>query len=156
MNITQRVMSDQRLFSVRIRLIDACNAPRQLTTIAHTQNGDTTATFDGREGWLASVDKPVRLLPLLPGSELDGAKIDADLWFPGGIKQALTDWRTGFPIATIEDKEVTIIQGTTAGKSRIKLFFDNETGLLVYATATRWSALFRYKSTIRITARSPE
>jgi hypothetical protein len=106
-------------------------APRQLTTIAHTQNGDTTTTFDGREGWVASVDKPVRLLPLLPGSELDGAKIDADLWFPGGIKQALTDWRNGFPIATIEDKEVTIIQGTTAGKSRIKLFFDNETGLLV-------------------------
>ena len=106
-------------------------APRQLTTIAHTQNGDTTTTFDGREGWVASVDKPVRLLPLLPGSELDGAKIDADLWFPGGIKQALTDWRNGFPIATIDDKDVTIIQGTTAGKSRIKLFFDNETGLLV-------------------------
>jgi outer membrane lipoprotein-sorting protein len=106
-------------------------APRQLTTIAHTQNGDTTTAFDGRDGWVASVDKPVRLLPLLPGSELDAAKIDADLSFPGGIKQALTDWRAGFPIGAIEDKEVTIIQGTTAGKSRIKLFFDNETGLLV-------------------------
>jgi outer membrane lipoprotein-sorting protein len=106
-------------------------APRQLTTIAHTQNGDTTTAFDGRDGWVASVDKPVRLLPLLPGSELDGAKIEADLSFPGGIKQALTDWRAGFPIGTIEDKEVSIIQGSTAAKSRIKLFFDNETGLLV-------------------------
>jgi outer membrane lipoprotein-sorting protein len=106
-------------------------APRQVTTIAHGQNGDTTTTFDGREGWLASVEKPVRLLPLLPGSELDGAKIDADLWFPGGIKQALTDWRTGFPVGAIEDKEVTIIQGTTASKSRIKLFFDSESGLLM-------------------------
>jgi hypothetical protein len=106
-------------------------APRQVTTIAHGQNGDTTTTFDGREGWLASVEKPVGLLPLLPGSELDGAKVDADLWFPGGIKQALTDWRAGFPIGTIDDKEVSIIQGTTASKSRIKLFFDNETGLLV-------------------------
>ncbi|PYR97718.1 MAG: c-type cytochrome [Acidobacteria bacterium] len=106
-------------------------APRQLTTIAHTQNGDTTATFDGRDGWIASVDKPVRLLPLLPGAELDAARIDADLWFPAGIKQALTDWRAGFPITTVEDKEVTIIQGTAAGRSRIKLFFDNETGLLI-------------------------
>ena len=106
-------------------------APGQLTTIAHTQNGDTTTTFDGREGWIASVDKPVRLLPLLPGAELDAAKIDAALWFPAGIKQALTDWRTGFPITSIEDKEVTIIQGTGAGKSRIKLFFDNQTGLLL-------------------------
>src|SRR5438093_934490 len=106
-------------------------APKQLTTIAHTQNGDTTTTFDGREGWVASVDKPVRLLPLLPGAELDAARIDADLWFPGGIKQALTDWRTGFPLTTVEDKEVTIIQGTASGRSRIKLFFDNETGLHV-------------------------
>ena len=106
-------------------------APRQLTTIAHTQNGDSTLTFDGREGWIASVDKPVRLLPLLPGAELDAARIDADLWFPGGIKQALADWRMGFPITTVEDKEVTIIQGMAAGRSRIKLFFDNESGLLV-------------------------
>jgi len=106
-------------------------APAQLTTIAHTQNGDTTTTFDGREGWIASVDKPVRLLPLLPGAELDAAKIDAALWFPAGIKQALTDWRTGFPITSVEDKEVTIIQGTGAGKSRIKLFFDNQSGLLL-------------------------
>lgn len=106
-------------------------APRQLTTIAHTQNGDTTMTFDGRDGWVASVEKPVRLLPLLPGAELDAARIDADLWFPGGIKQALTDWRTGFPVATVEDKEATIIQGTAAGRSRIKLFFDSETGLLI-------------------------
>jgi photosynthetic reaction center cytochrome c subunit len=105
-------------------------APAQLATIAHTQNGDTTTTFDGREGWIASVDKPVRLLPLLPGAELDAVKMDAALWFPAGIKQALTEWRTGFPITTLEDKEVTIIQGTAAGKSRIKLFFDNQTGLL--------------------------
>jgi outer membrane lipoprotein-sorting protein len=105
-------------------------APAQLTTIAHTQNGDTTTTFDGREGWIASVEKPVRLLPLLPGAELAAAKMDAALWFPAGIKQTLTDWRTGFPITTIEDKEVAIIQGTAAGASRIKLFFDTQTGLL--------------------------
>ena len=106
-------------------------APAQLATLAHTQNGDTVTTFDGREGWVASVDKPVRLLPLLPGAELDAVKIDAALWFPAGIKQALTDWRTGFPITSIDEREVTIIQGTAEGRSRIKLFFDNETGLLL-------------------------
>ena len=34
-------------------------------------------------------------------------------------------------MGTIDDKEVTIIQGTAPGKSRIKLFFDNETGLML-------------------------
>src|SRR5262245_53992811 len=106
-------------------------APGQLVTIAHTQNGDTTTTFDGREGWIASVEKPVGLLPLLPGAELDAIKMDAALWFPAGINQTLTDWRAGFPITYIDDKDVTIIQGTAAGGSRIKLFFDNQTGLLM-------------------------
>jgi photosynthetic reaction center cytochrome c subunit len=105
-------------------------APGQRSMIAHTQNGDSTTTFDGRAGWTAAVDKPVHLLPLLPGSELDGAKLDADLCFPAEIKQALTQWRNGFPLTAIEDREVQVIQGMAAGGSRVKLYFDSKTGLL--------------------------
>ena len=105
-------------------------APGRRTIIAHTQNGDSTTTFDGRAGWVASVDKPVHLLPLLPGSELDGAELDADLCFPAGIKQALAKWRNGFPVTTIEDREVQVIQGIAGGGSRVKLYFDSKTGLL--------------------------
>ncbi len=106
-------------------------APGRRTIIAHTQNGDSTTTFDGRAGWVAAVDKPVHLLPLLPGAELDGAKLDADLCFPAGIKQALAQWRNGFPVTTIEDREVHVIQGIAGGGSRVKLYFDSTTGLLV-------------------------
>jgi hypothetical protein len=72
----------------------------------------------------------VRLLPLLPGAELDGASLDADLCFPGDIKQALNQWRVGFPVTTIEDRAVNVIQGTGAGGSRVKLYFDVESELL--------------------------
>lgn len=106
-------------------------APEQRTIISHPQNGDATTVFDGRLGWVAAADKPVRLLPLLPGAELDGAKLDADLCFPGGIKQALTKWRIGFPVTTIDDKDVNVIQGSGAGGTRVKLYFQNESGLLV-------------------------
>jgi outer membrane lipoprotein-sorting protein len=105
-------------------------APGLRSMIAHTQNGDSTTTFDGRTGWTAAVDKPVHLLPLLPGSELDGAKLDADLCFPAGIKQALAQWRNDFPVTTIEDREVHVIQGIARGGSRVKLYFDSKTGLL--------------------------
>jgi hypothetical protein len=108
-------------------------APNRRTTVAHTQNGNTTTTFDGHSGWIAAVDKPLPLLSLSPGGELDGAKLDADLSFPGNIMQALTRWRVGFPVTTIEDKQVQIVQGTEAGGTRVKLFFDVETGLLARA-----------------------
>src|SRR5438105_2945947 len=47
------------------------NAPNQRATVVHTQNGDSVATFDGQSGWIAGVDKPVTLLPLITGGELD-------------------------------------------------------------------------------------
>ncbi len=105
-------------------------APGQRTTIVHMLLGDSTRTFDGRAGWIAAADKPVPLLTLT-GKDLDGLKLDADLSFPAGIKQALARWRTGFPKTSIGRRDVQIIQGTGAGGSRVKLFFDKESGLLV-------------------------
>jgi photosynthetic reaction center cytochrome c subunit len=105
-------------------------APGQLTQIVHTQNGDSTIVFDGTAGWVASVDKPVRLLPDLPGEELDAAKLDAALAIPVNIKQALTQWKTGFPVASIDDKLANVVQATGGGGTRFKLYFDQETGLL--------------------------
>jgi photosynthetic reaction center cytochrome c subunit len=106
-------------------------APAQLATTVHTQNGDSTTVFDGRAGWIAAADKPIHLFPLLPGSELDGARLDAELFFPAKIKEALTNWRAGFPVTALEDREVQVIQGTGAGKTRVKLYFDKESGLLL-------------------------
>jgi outer membrane lipoprotein-sorting protein len=105
-------------------------APNQRTVIVHTQNGDNTITFDGRSGWVAAVDKPVPLLPLAPGGEMDGVKLDADLSFPSRIEQALTKWSAGFPVTSIDDREVRILQGMGATGTRFKLYFDSESGLL--------------------------
>jgi len=106
-------------------------APEQRTTIAHTPIGDSTTAFNGHDGWIAAFDKPVPLLSLPPGGDLDGVKLDADLSFPGQIKQALIDWRVGFPVTTINDRDAVVVQGRTAAGSRVKLFFDQESGLLL-------------------------
>ena len=105
--------------------------PNQRTTIVHTQSGDTTTTFEGRSGWVAAVDKPVTLLALTPGGETDGARLEAGLAFPAHIKTSLSAWRVGFPLTAIEDRPVQIVQGTGAGGTRVKLYFDVESGLLV-------------------------
>ena len=105
--------------------------PNQRAVIVHTQSGDTTTTFDGRSGWVAAVDKPVTLLPLSPGGETDGARLEAGLAFPAYIKNSLNAWLVGFPLTAINDRPVQIVQGTGAGGTRVKLYFDVESSLLV-------------------------
>ena len=102
--------------------------PGQRTTIIRTSAGDATTTFDGRAGWIAAPFRPVAVLALSE-QEIDGLKLDADLAFPTNIRQALTKWRVGLP-AVIDDREVLVVQGTTARGSTATLSFDLETGLL--------------------------
>ena len=111
----------------------------QRAVIAHTQNGDSVTIYDGRNAWVAGPDKPVSVLQLVPGGDLDGVKFDSDLAFPGRLKQALTAWRTGFPTTLIKDREVQVLQAM-AGGTRVKLFFDKQTGLL--------TRVVRYSKTI--------
>ena len=105
------------------------NATGQRTVIAYTQNGDSVTAYDGHNAWIVGPDKPVSVLQLVPGGDLDGIQLDSDLAFPGRLKQALTDWRTGFPTNIINDRSVQVVQAM-AGGSRVKLFFDKETALL--------------------------
>ena len=106
-------------------------APGLRTAIVHTRSGDSTTTYDGRSGWIAApeTEKPVRLLAIT-GQELDGVKLEAALWFPARIKQALGKWRVGARMV-ISDREVQPVQGTTEGGATATLCFDVESGLLV-------------------------
>ena len=69
------------------------------------------------------------VLPLT-GGELEGAGLDAMLSFPARIKEAFARWRVGHPV-DIDDREVQVLQGTTAGGNIATLYFDRESGLLV-------------------------
>ena len=106
-------------------------APDQRTQIVHTLSGDTTTTYDGRAGWFATPDAfspiPVRALR---GAELEGARLEGWLSFPGQIKQALPNWR-GAATTAIEDRDIHVIQSADATGFPVKLYFDDESGLLV-------------------------
>jgi len=111
----------------------SAKAPNQLTTTNHLHGGDNTTTFDGSEGWIASADRPVPMI-LLTGGDLDGAKVDAAIAFPATLKQNLSKWHAGFPGVTVNDRAALVVEGTAAGGTRVKLFFDKQTGLLLRQT----------------------
>jgi hypothetical protein len=110
-------------------------APNLRATVVHMGGGDATSTFDSREAWLAapSTLAPVPLIPLV-GADLAGARLDAQLLFPGQIKQLLTNWRADFPAATIDDQPVQVVQGSMPDGTRVKLYFDKASGLLIRQT----------------------
>ena len=105
-------------------------SPNQISTVVHTSAGDSATTYDGRAGWIAgpATERPVALLDLT-GGDLAGAKLDAALWFPTHIKQALTQWRPASSVA-IDGRDMQMIQGSTDGRYPVNLYFETKSGLL--------------------------
>jgi photosynthetic reaction center cytochrome c subunit len=106
-------------------------APRQRAVVVHAPDGDSSTVVNGIAAWIAApiTQRPVTVVAL-SGGDLDAATLEAELSFPGRIKQLFTRWRAGAP-ATIDDRDVEVVQGSTAGRAPATFFFDKESGLLV-------------------------
>jgi photosynthetic reaction center cytochrome c subunit len=131
--------------------IDA-KVPDQRATIilfkAETGRGDQIRSYNGRTGWVRT---PLNVLGefQLSGGDLDGARFDAQLSFPGQIKQILTNLKTGPPtsimdlpgpssqtslqqdLALGQSHECDVVQGTGPRGLLVTLYFDRQNGLLL-------------------------
>jgi len=131
--------------------IDA-KAPDKRATIIlfkeETNRGDQIRTYDGNTGWVRT---PLNVLGefQLVGGDLDGARFDAQLSFPGQIKQILTNLKTGATTSITDlpapasqsslQQDVTlgqshvvdVVQGTGPRGLLVTLYFDKQTGLLL-------------------------
>jgi len=131
--------------------IDAKAPDKRATVIifkAETGRGDQIRVYDGKTGWVRT---PLNVLGefQLFGGDLDGYRFDAQLSFPGQIKQILTNLKSA-PPDTIMDLpapesqaslqkgvtlgrtlDVDIIQGTGPRGLLVTLYFDRKTSLLV-------------------------
>jgi outer membrane lipoprotein-sorting protein len=103
-------------------------APDQRTSIMHIRGGDKITTFDGRNGWVLEPQTPAPFITLT-GGDLDGAKIDATLFFPPSVRQLRSQWRVG--MTTIDDADVYVAEGTSTGQTPVKLYFNKDSGLLM-------------------------
>ena len=104
-------------------------SPNQRATFVHTTDGDLARIFDGRAGFVINPLTVVGEMALT-ATELDGARLDAELSFPGRIKGVLSNWRVSNPI-TLNDREVKVVQGSDAAGLVGTFYFDKESNLLV-------------------------
>jgi len=113
-----------------------------------TGRGDEVRAFNGRAGWMMT---PLAVLTdyQLSGVELDGALLDAELGFPGQIKQVLSNLRVSLPasisdlpgpssqtstetgVGLGQDRAVYVVQGTGPRGMLATLYFDQKSGLLL-------------------------
>jgi hypothetical protein len=104
-------------------------APNRLVTLVHAAEGDMSRSFDGTTGYFLLPLTVVQEYPWTGGA-LEGAKLDAQMAFPAGIKSFLTNWRVGYT-QTINGRDVRVVQGTGQAGLVATFYFDKESGLLV-------------------------
>jgi hypothetical protein len=102
-------------------------APDKRLSVMHLPNGDSITAYDGRVGWLGNPGRPTREMS---GGELDGAKLDADFYFPLHVRQVFSQLRVERP-EKIGDQETDLVVGANPGQPPVRLYFSAQSGLLV-------------------------
>jgi photosynthetic reaction center cytochrome c subunit len=125
---TSRVMRGTISFGDRNVPIEIFSKdPDKRISFTHTPDGDSVTAFDGHEGWLGFPGRPVREMH---GPDIDAAAMDADLHFAAHLKGMFSEARLR-GTEKVGDHEAYLVVGRREGKTPLRLYFDEESGLLV-------------------------
>jgi hypothetical protein len=126
--VTSRVMKGTITFGDRNVPIDIFSKdPDKRISFTHTPDGDSVTAFDGHEGWLGTAGHPVREMH---GPDIDGASIDADLHFAAHLKEMFSEAQVRGK-EKVGDHDAYMVVGQREGKTPLRLYFDEQSGLLV-------------------------
>jgi len=143
--VTSRVMKGAIEFGGKSLPIDIYSKdPDKRISFTHMPEGDSVTAFDGHDGWLGTPGRPLREMH---GGDLDGASIDADLHLATHLKTMFSEMRVR-GTEKVGDREAYIVVGQREGKPPIRLYFDEQTGLLVRLVRFGETALGRMPTQI--------
>ncbi len=126
--IKSRVMKGTVTFGDRDVPIEIfAKDPEKRISITHTPDGDNVTAFDGHEGWLGVPGRPVREMH---GPDLDAAAMDADLHFAAHLKSTFSEVEVR-GAEKIGDHDAYFVVGRRGEKTPVRLYFDEQSGLLV-------------------------
>jgi photosynthetic reaction center cytochrome c subunit len=102
-------------------------APDKQALVRHLAGGDSATILNGQAGWFVNPGRPALELH---GSDLDAARVNADLQFPLHIRQNYPELRVEYP-EKIGELEVYVLFCIRAGQPATKLYFNERSNLLV-------------------------
>jgi photosynthetic reaction center cytochrome c subunit len=111
-------------------------APDRRAVVLHLPNGESITGFDGKNGWSINPGRPVSIMSR---SESEAARLDADIYLAIRLRQIYGDFRVTAP-EKIDEHQVNVVVGSSNGKPPVKLYFEQQSALLV--------RLVRYSDTL--------
>jgi hypothetical protein len=101
-------------------------APDKRFSVMHLQTGDSITAFDGKQGWLSVPNRVHRM----SAAENDAARIDADFYLAVHLKSL----REKFRVETgekVDGRDTYLVVGSAEGQPPVRLYFDQQSGLLL-------------------------
>jgi photosynthetic reaction center cytochrome c subunit len=102
-------------------------APEKQALVRHLPEGDTVVAFDGHTGWFSFPGRPTRDMQ---NSDMEAARMDADLHFALHIREMFPELRVEYP-ETIGARQTYVLFCIREGRPPMKLYFDEHSGMLV-------------------------
>ena len=118
-------------------------APDKRISIMHLPNGESITAFDGKQGWLSNAGHPHLMSP----AENDAVRIDSDLHFASHVKTLYKKF-TVVPGEKINGHDTYLVLGRNEGQPPLRLYFDQQSGLLVRLVRYAETALGRMPTQI--------
>ena len=127
--ITTRVEAGSTTFHGQSQTVEIfTQAPDKQSIVRRVSGGaSVVTTFDGQSGWTSAPGRPPREMH---DADLVAARTDADLQFPLHIQQIFPELRLEYP-EKINDRDTYLLIAIREGQPPTKLYFDEQSGLLI-------------------------
>jgi photosynthetic reaction center cytochrome c subunit len=102
-------------------------APDKRVSTVHFPGGDSVTAMNGEKGWLSTPGRPVHDMT---ASELDSARIEAELFFPTSLERMFRELHVDHK-TEISGRETYVVAGMRSDLPAVELYFDQQSGLLV-------------------------
>ena len=101
-------------------------APDKRISYTHLSAGESVTAFDGKQGWLSVPGR----VHIMSAAENDAAHLDADLYFPINAKSLYAKFVVT-PGEKIDGRDTYLVTGREESKPPLRLYFDQQSGLLL-------------------------
>ena len=118
-------------------------APDKRISSMHLPNGDSITAFDGKQGWLSNAGHP----HMMSAAENDAARIDSDFYFASHVKTLFQRFSV-VPGEKIDGHDTYLVFGRNEGQPPLRLYFDQQSGLLLRLVRYAETALGRMPTQI--------